>query len=183
MRAQASFVFLLVMVVGLCARGDDKAEKPKEKEGAATVEVTYALDVKGSIAKRLYLYEHFRKDSSLATGKPLPNRVYVRFIPEMDEWVFVKSDADGKFADPPEVLVTGTILPGYYLGTGSDSRLRFDAGAKWTPTSDPELHRVIVLAKPPKLRTVEFFAEEKFKLETVSGEKASVRAFYPEPMR
>lgn len=140
----------------------------------------------GALAKKaagpadVFLYEHGSNRSTLVAGVAKPNRLHVRFSAEFEDWVFVLSDAHGQFAEPMEVLVAGSVVPGDQIGVSASLRYRFQSGARWTSTGESRRLRLIVLGSIPSYRTVTFEPATDSRLEFVNPDyKVNFKTFDP----
>ncbi|MCB0404250.1 MAG: hypothetical protein KDD51_05655 [Bdellovibrionales bacterium] len=160
-----------------------KSSAKPSKKAIFTAEDPFVVN--SGIVKRMYLYNHEKKDSQLVKEEVLYERVYVRFNPLLDEWVFMLTDSKGYFANPPEVLMVGSILPGYKIGSKKlMSNFRFETGGKWVPTKEGELHRLVALSRPPKRIDRTFDAPGKYRVEYPDRQDfADLRKFYPGVIR
>lgn len=156
--------------------------KPKKKP-VFTSQDPFVVD--SSLVKRMYLYDHDKKDSVRVKDEVLYERVYVRFNPVLDEWVFMLTDERGYFANPPEVLMVGSVLPGYKIGSRNYmENFRFELGGKWVQTKQSELHRLVILSRPPKRVDRNFEPSNKYRVEYPDRRLLKdLRQFYPNVVR
>jgi len=108
------------------------------------------------IGKGIFLFDHGSNRSTPLDGPPKPNRVYVTFSEEFNDWVFVLTDKQGNFPRPKEVLVSGSVVQGAQIGAAGGQRFRFVSGGRWIASSEPRRLRLIVLGEIPTYKTVTF---------------------------
>lgn len=120
----------------------------------------------------VYLYEQTAQGVIQVNGGLHAERVYVVYRPELETWVYMKTDLEGKFPSPPEVIGTGTVLPGAAVGAHVPGRhYRLTSQGTWVPTRDEEKLSLLVLGKEPTVRTIARHPMGAFKLKAVGDSK------------
>jgi len=105
--------------------------------------------------KNLFLYDHEKKDG-IQWNKPLiPDRVYLRFEPELGKWLMVVTDIHGRLPKPMQYLHSGTVLRGSQVGAKNDpSRFKLADSGTWEPTDEREVFIVWVQGLAPQRQMV-----------------------------
>ncbi len=118
--------------------------------------------------KGTFLFDYGSNRSILLEGDPKPNRIYVSFNEAFNDWVFVLSDIHGKFPQPTEVLVTGSVVEGDQIGAPSNQRFVFVTGGRWLASQEPRHLRLIVLGQIPSYKTVTYESASDSRIEFVN---------------
>lgn len=106
------------------------------------------------VKEPIFLYD-YRTNKTLDADLPLKsNRVYVRFDSKFDKWVMVLTDKKGRLPEPGEGLATGTILKGTAIGVSAEAKYKLEQSARWFPTLEPEVTKVLVAGSPHTLITI-----------------------------
>lgn len=155
-------VFGILFFLAGCARGAALADDTKSADG---------LLVEGFVSRGVFEYDVTDNDSRIVKGQPRANRVHVRFVPELNDWVFVVTDLFGRFPKPLEVLVSGSVLSGDMLGTSFNRRYKFMPGPRWIATRDQRKLRLLVLDDPPRFKQVTFESFGTRRLEFVNPKR------------
>lgn len=148
------FFFAAFLALGIFIIPPASAAKKKKEVGAAGT-------------KGLFLFDGASGQAAPVDGKPRPNRIYVRFSPEFNDWVFVLSDLYGRFPDPMEVLVAGSVTSGESIGAAG-GRYVFQPGGRWISTTEPRRLRYIVLGEIPSYKTVFYEPATESRIEFVN---------------
>ena len=135
--------------------------------------------IEGYVTKGIYLYDASSNRTTPLKGKPVPNRVHVRWSDEFNDWVFVLADRWSRFASPMEVLLAGSIVPGEMLSAGPGN-YQFLPGPVWVETEEVKKMRFVVLDKIPRLKVVSFKPVGEQVVEFVNPEyQPKLDAIYP----
>lgn len=78
-------------------------------------------------------------------GKLLPRRIYAVYFADLGLRVFLLTKADGSFAHPREVFLTGSTIQSKYVGVPGGKLYRLSLAQRWEVTDEKEeRHRLEV---------------------------------------
>lgn len=123
--------------------------------------------------KKIFLYEHEKKDSKDASGKLLlPDRVYVVFSETLQRWVLVRTDSRAQLADPLEVVGFGSVVLGLAIGAkDAAARFQWTENRGWVGTKADEVLHLLVLGPTLSEKKITYADRDSFSLKYASATK------------
>ena len=94
----------------------------------------------GSTDGKLFVYDFNRKIAVPWTSPPLPMRIYARYDASVKYRVYMATNAQGRFAEPAEAFLPGSVVRASWLGREGEGRYQLQVDGKWVATESPEEH-------------------------------------------
>lgn len=113
-----------------------------------------------SAAYPLYLYDHARAKAIKSADKLKPERIYFKYIKNLELWAIVKTEADGKLARPSEIMGVGSVIPGSWIGAkNKDERFIITPAGSFETTQENTRIHSLVFGKTITVKTLSYQPE------------------------
>lgn len=131
------------------------ADPAKDHEAGSNGSVSKA---EAEARKFAYLYDVVTKKTTKATGALKPGRIYLRWEPSENSWVYDFPDKKG-FKNPPQFFLKNSVVRGDMFGLSKDKKFRLNSGGppleRWVEVHGAVEFYMLEPGSPPHKLTYE----------------------------